>query len=86
MGKCRVFKINEERDKFSFLEIHTCDDGYDYTFYKSDYTEYDGGQLDNPELSIIKAVEELLNDEDIDISKAIPIDYDLFIEKVDSNL
>lgn len=31
-----------------FLAIQTCEDGYDYTLYHKDFTEIDGGQIDNP--------------------------------------
>lgn len=45
-----------------FLYIQTYEDGYDYTIYHNDYSEFDGGQLDNPELSIGEAALEIIND------------------------
>ena len=43
-----------------YLYIQTCDTGYDYTLYHPDFTDLDGGQLDNPELSIEKVRDEIL--------------------------
>ncbi len=31
-----------------YLAIQSCEDGWDYTFYHSDYSVMDGGQLDAP--------------------------------------
>ena len=71
-------------DNISFMEIHEYEDederGYDYTYFRSDYTEYDGGQLDNPEYTMNQAVEELLGDEDIDCDQITPIDHDILLE------
>nr|WP_288838956.1 LPD16 domain-containing protein [uncultured Megasphaera sp.] len=44
----------------SYLYIQTYETGYDYTLYQPDFTELDGGQLDNPEISIEKARDEIL--------------------------
>jgi len=44
----------------NYLYIQTCETGYDYTLYNPDFTDLDGGQLDNPEISIEKARDEIL--------------------------
>lgn len=44
----------------SYLYIQTYETGYDYTLYQPDFTDLDGGQLDNPEISIEKARDEIL--------------------------
>lgn len=44
----------------NYLYIQTCETGYDYTLYQPDFTDLDGGQLDNPEISIEKARDEIL--------------------------
>jgi len=36
------------------LAIQTCDDGYDYTLINEHYVEIDGGQVDNPDMSMIE--------------------------------
>ena len=35
-----------------YLYIQTSETSYDYTLYGPDYKELDGGQLDNPDLSL----------------------------------
>ena len=44
-----------------YLYIQTSETGYDYTLYGPDYKELDGGQLDNPDLSIAEAGKEILS-------------------------
>lgn len=43
-----------------YLYIQTSETGYDYTLYDPDYKELDGGQLDNPDLSLAEAGKEIL--------------------------
>ena len=43
-----------------YLYIQTSETGYDYTLYGPDYKELDGGQLDNPGLSLVEAGKEIL--------------------------
>ena len=43
-----------------YLYIQTLETGYDYTLYGPDYKELDGGQLDNPDLSLAEAGKEIL--------------------------
>ena len=43
-----------------YLAIQSCEDGWDYTLYHSDYSVMDGGQLDAPELTIQEAREQIL--------------------------
>lgn len=50
----RFYKVNEGQ----YLHIQRCDSGYDYTFYNAkDKSEMDGGQLDDPKLTIQAAAE-----------------------------
>ena len=44
----------------NYLYIQTYETGYDYTLYQPDFTDLDGGQLDNLEISIEKARDEIL--------------------------
>ena len=44
-----------------YLYIQTSETGYDYTLYGPDYKELDGGQLDNPDLSLAEAGKEILS-------------------------
>ena len=43
-----------------YLYIQASETGYDYTLYGPDYKELDGGQLDNPDLSLAEAGKEIL--------------------------
>lgn len=43
-----------------YLYIQTSETGYDYTLYGPDYKELNGGQLDNPDLSLAEAGKEIL--------------------------
>ena len=43
-----------------YLYIQTSETGYDYTLYGPEYKELDGGQLDNPDLSLEEAGKEIL--------------------------
>ena len=43
-----------------YLYIQTSETGYDYTLYGPGYKELDGGQLDNPDLSLAEAGKEIL--------------------------
>ena len=68
-------------DKY-YISIQSCDDGWDYTIYNLDYSEFDGGQLDNPEMNIDEAVQAILEDFSMDNLKRAPVDYDNLQEEV----
>lgn len=54
-------------DDATYLHIQLCDSGWDYTMYdKETMKELDGGQLDMPELSRMKAVLQICDDNDLD--------------------
>lgn len=59
-----------------FLSIQTGDGYYDYTIYNSDHSEYDGGQLDEPDMTISEATEDILAGFGMDKLPREPIDYD----------
>lgn len=59
-----------------FLAIQTCEDGYDYTLYHKDFTEIDGGQIDNPEISMNAARDQILSDYGFGGRTMTRIDYD----------
>lgn len=40
--------------------MQTCEDGYDYTLVDENYNEIDGGQVDNPELSMLEVRRDIL--------------------------
>ena len=54
-------------DGATYLHIQPCDSGWDYTLYDAaSMKELDGGQLDMPELSCMKAVLQICDDNDLD--------------------
>ena len=54
-------------DDATYLHIQPCDSGWDYTLYDAaSMKELDGGQLDMPELSRMKAVFQICDDNDLD--------------------
>ena len=53
-------------DNATYLHIQPCDSGWDYTLYDAaSMKELDGGQLDMPELSRMKAVLQICDDNDL---------------------
>ena len=75
--------LQEEKQEAAYLlengnyfYIQTCETGYDYTLYQPDFTDLDGGQLDNLEISIEKARDEILKMHELSGQelKEIPID------------
>ena len=67
-----------------YLAIQTCDSGYDYTFFNQDFQELDGGQLDNPEFSMSRAIYELLSDERLQEAKLEALDYAFLVEQAEA--
>ncbi len=75
--------LQEEKQEAAYLlengnyfYIQTCETGYDYTLYQPNFTDLDGGQLDNLEISIEKARDEILKMHELSGQelKEIPID------------
>ena len=56
MGNEAAWKVGRDR----ILAVQTCEDGYDYTLLDENYNEVDGGQVDNPELSMIEVRQDIL--------------------------
>ena len=53
-------------DNATYLHIQSCDSGWDYTLYDAaSMKELDGGQLDMPEISHMKAVLQICDDNDL---------------------
>ena len=65
-----------------YLAIQSCEDGWDYTIYHSDFSVMDGGQLDEPELTIQEVREEILEAHHMEKGRRVLKDYDLIMDKV----
>ena len=73
-----AYKIDDR-----YFAIQRTEEGYDYTFYALDYNEIDGGAYDNPDVSMRQAMEDILEDEDMSLENAVPIDYEDLMAEVE---
>ena len=64
-----------------YLAIQSCEDGWDYTLYHSDFSVMAGGQLDEPELTIQEVREEILEAHHMEKGRRVLKDYDLITDK-----
>lgn len=62
MGDEAAWKVGRDR----ILAVQTCDDGYDYTLFDENYKEIDGGQIDNPEMTMIEIRQDILESFDLE--------------------
>ena len=53
-------KPHGRSERIESLQVQTCEDGYDYTLLDENYNEIDGGQVDNPELSMLEVRRDIL--------------------------
>lgn len=62
-------------DDVQYLHVQSTDEGYDYTFYdKNTLQVKDGGTLDDPDLSLYEAFGYLLDLQQLENSKDVPLD------------
>ena len=73
-----AYKIDDK-----YFAIQRTEEGYDYTFYALDYDEIDGGAYDNPDISMRQAMEDILEDEDMSLENAVPVDYEDLMTEVE---
>jgi len=73
-----AWKVNGK----GYLSIQTCDDGYDYTLYDTDFHEIDGGQLDTPGASMNEIRDEILSDMGWERRTMVRLDYDILQDRV----
>lgn len=78
-----------------YISIQEATEGYDYTIYDMNYRELDGGVYDNPDITIRRALDEIVTDLKEPMHRSelegnihtydelIPIDYDELIEKAE---
>ena len=64
-----------------YLAIQSCEDGWDYTPYHSDYSVMDGGQIDAPELTIQEVREQILEAHHMEKGRRLLKDYDFIMDK-----
>ena len=73
-----AYKIDDR-----YFAIQRTEEGYDYTFYALDYDEIDGGAYDNPDVPMRQAMEDILEDEDMSLENAVPVDYEDLMAEVE---
>lgn len=56
MGNEAAWKVGRDR----ILAVQTCDDGYDYSLFDDNYVEIDGGQVDNPDMTMTEVRQDIL--------------------------
>lgn len=67
-----------------YIIVQECTDGYDYTIASKEFHIIDGGVYDNPEVSIIFALNEVLKDAEVkDYSTIKPADYEVITEQIE---
>lgn len=80
-------ELNQEEVAYQvgdqYFAIQVATEGYDYSFYDKEYKLMDGGILDDPDISMREAVQEILEDEGLDQLERIPVDYDELQEKAE---
>ena len=64
-----------------YIAIQSCDDGWDYTLYHSDYSVMDSGQIDTPELTIQEVREEILEAHHMEKGRRLIQDYDFIMDR-----
>lgn len=56
MGEEAAWKVGKDR----ILAVQTCEDGYDYTLFDENYNDIDGGQIDNPDMTMLEVRRDIL--------------------------
>ncbi|MGY6280254.1 LPD16 domain-containing protein [Faecalibacterium prausnitzii] len=64
-----------------YIAIQSCDDGWDYTLYHSDFSVMDGGQVDAPELTIQEVREQILEAHHMEKGRRLLQDYDFVMDR-----
>lgn len=80
MGDEAAWQVGRDR----YLVLQTCEDGYDYTLFDRDFREIDGGQLDNPEFSMLEARTEILEDFGLHMRELRAEVYEDIMEKAEA--
>lgn len=80
-------ELNQEKVAYrmgdQYFSIQVATEGYDYSFYDNKYKLMDGGVLDNLDVSMREAIQEVLEDEGLDQLERVPVDYDELQEKAE---
>ncbi len=78
----QAFSLDNGKYYFAIQESDCC---YDYTIFNSDFSEYDGGQLDEPDIPISEALELVLEMFGLDTLTREQYDYEELQTQVDKH-
>ena len=67
----------------NYLIVQSCENGWDYTLYDKDFHGIDGGQLDDPALSILEARDVILQNHGMENRSRFPERYESVMEKAE---
>ncbi len=80
-------ELNQEEVAYrigdQYFSIQGATEGYDYSFYDKEYKLMDGGILENPDISMRQAIQNILEEEGLEQLERIPVDYDELQEKAE---
>ena len=80
-------ELNQEEVAYrigdQYFAIQVATEGYDYSFYDKEYKLMDGGILDDLDISMRQAIQNILEDEGLEQLERIPVDYDELQEKAE---
>lgn len=77
------FQVAYKVGRNHYLALQTSDEGYDYTLYDKNFNEIDGGQIDEPDLSMLEVRKDILIDYKLGNKDLVVVDYDDLLEKVE---
>lgn len=70
-------------DNDKFIGVQTCEDGYDYSVYDTDYKLIDGGVYDNPDISIYSVLKTVIDEYCASANIVESVDYIELMERVE---
>lgn len=80
-------ELNQEEVAYrigdQYFAIQVATEGYDFSFYDKEYKLMDGGILEDPDISMRQAIQDILENEGLEQFERIPVDYDELQEKVE---
>ena len=80
-------ELNQEEVAYrigdQYFAIQVATEGYDFSFYDKEYKLMDGGILEDPDISMRQAIQDILENEGLEQFERIPVDYDELQEKAE---
>lgn len=77
MGEEAAWRVGKDR----ILAIQTCEAGYDYTLFDENYNDVDGGQIDNPNMTMLEVRRDILESYNLENRELRVMVYDEVMEQ-----